>query len=272
MKELSVSNIQELSYTSFLGLINQWNVPPGAYETVNKWVKFSNMNKNSHVLEIATTTGFSLRESSFLSGCSGVGIDISEESIKQARLNKQKYLSSSKIEYVVEDANKYKTNKLFSHVIIGAALRFFEEPEKIIQKCVNDFWRNQGYLLSCEFYVVDDIPQSLVKKAYEVFGIKITQVPYKEVMSVYEGLELIYEDRKRPIPEIEKELQYYCKCTIDRVVQEKGIKDEDIYQSLFDRLYLIKKTSNNLREYQNYNILVHRYREDLFPNRYVELF
>lgn len=272
MKNLSVRHIKELSYTSFLGLINQWNVPPGAYETINKWVTFSNMDKNSHVLEIATTTGFSLRESSVLSGCSGVGIDISEDSIKAAQLNKSKYLPDSKIEYTVDDAYKYLPDKPFSHVIIGAALRFFDEPEKVIEKCVKDFWKSEGYLLSCEFYIVEDIPQSLVDKAYEVFGIHITQVPYKEVMSVYEGLELIYEDRKKPIPETEEELQYYCKCTIDRVVQEKGIKDEEIYQALFDRLYLIKKTSNDLREYQNYNILVHRYRKNLFPNRYVELF
>jgi len=272
MKNLSVRYIKELSYTSFLGLINQWNVPPGAYETINKWVTFSNMNKNSNVLEIATTTGFSLREASILSGCSGVGIDISEESIKAAQLNKSKYQPSSKIEYIVDDAYKYATNRPFSHVIIGAALRFFDEPEKIIEKCVKDFWESEGYLLSCEFYIVKDIPQSLVEKAYEVFGIHITQVPYKDVMSVYEGLELIYEDRKKPIPETEKELQYYCKCTIDRVVQEKGIKEEGIYKALFDRLYLIKKMSNDLREYQNYNILVHRYRKDLFPNRYVELF
>ncbi|MDD4381775.1 MAG: class I SAM-dependent methyltransferase [Candidatus Dojkabacteria bacterium] len=272
MKNLSVRGIKELSYTSFLGLINQWNVPPGAYETINKWVTFSNMDKNSHLLEIATTTGFSLREASILSGCSGVGIDISEDSIKTAKLNKERYQSNSKIEYIVHDAYKYVPKKPFSHVIIGAALRFFDEPEKVIEKCVKDFWESEGYLLSCEFYIVEDIPQPLVEKAYEVFGIHITQVPYKDVMSVYEGLELIYEDRKKPIPETEKELQYYCKCTIDRFVREKGIKDEGIYRALFDRLYLIKKTSNDLREFQNYNILVHRYRKDLFPNRYVELF
>lgn len=272
MKNLSVRHIKELSYTSFLGLINQWNVPPGAYETINKWVTFSNMDKNSHSLEIATSTGFSLRESSILSGCSGIGIDISEDSIKAAKLNKRKYQPNSEIEYIVGDAYNYVTNKPFSHVIIGAALRFFDNPEKVIEKCVKDFWESEGYLLSCEFYVTNNIPQSLIRQAYDVFQIQVTQIPYKEVMSVYEGLELTYEDRKEPIPETEKELQYYCKCTIDRVVKEKGIKDEEIYQALFDRLYLIKKTSNDLREFQNYNILVHRYRKNLFPNRYVELF
>ncbi|KUK77663.1 MAG: Uncharacterized protein XD93_0176 [candidate division WS6 bacterium 34_10] len=272
MKKLSSKYISELSYTSFLGLINQWNVPPGAYETVNRWVKFSDMDSTSYVLEIATTTGFSLREASSMSGCSGVGIDISEESIDQARLNKEKYLPNSEVKYIVKDANKYKTNKHFSHIIIGAALRFFEDPEKVIRKCVRDFWDSQGYLLSCEFYVVNEIPKSLVNTAHDVFGIEITKVPYKEVMSVYEGLELLYEDRKIPKPETKKELEYYCKCTIDRVTKELGVEDEEIYQTMFDRLYLIKKTSNDLREYQNYNILVHRYRKGLYPNRYVELF
>lgn len=267
--KITVSDIQNLSYTEFLGLVNQWNVPPGAYETVNRWVKFSNMNDQSNVLEIACTTGFSLREASAFSGCTGVGIDISEKSIDKA-VDNGKY--NKKIRYMIEDAYDYKPSERFSHIIIGASLRFFDNPKKILNRCCKDFWLNDGYLLSCEFYVNKPIPEDLVDEAYKIFGIKVTQLPYKEVMSVYEGLEMIYEDRKKPIPETEKELKYYCECTIDRAMKDLNITDNSIYQVCFDRLYKIKDMSNKLRNFQNYNILVHRYRKNLFPNRFVELF
>lgn len=266
---LTVADIKSLSYTEFIGLVNQWNVPPGAYETVNKWVKFSNMNEESNTLEIACTTGFSLREASGFSSCTGVGIDISEKSINRAVDNGE---YNKKIKYMVKDAYDYKPDERFSHIIIGASLRFFDNPVKILEKCCKDFWSDEGYLLSCEFYVNKPVPDNLVDEAYRVFDIEITQVPYKEVMSVYEGLEMIYEDRKKPLSETEKELKYYCKCTIDRAMKDLNITDDSIYQACFDRLYEIKGISNKLRDFQNYNILVHRYRKNLFPNRFVELF
>jgi hypothetical protein len=41
---------------------------------------------------------------------------------------------------------------------------------------------------------------------------------------------------------------------------------------MYDRLYEIKKMSNDLRPYQMYSVLVLRYRKAVYPNRFVELF
>ena len=74
--------IKQLSYTDFVGFINQWNVLPGSYSTLSKWAVYSKMNKNSRLLEVACTTGFSSRELATLTGCSGEGFDLSEGSIE----------------------------------------------------------------------------------------------------------------------------------------------------------------------------------------------
>ncbi len=272
MSKINEEYIKNLSYTDFLGLVNQWNVPPGAYETVNKWVKFSNMNQNSQVLEIACSTGFSLRECAGLTKCSGIGIDISAKSVEIANKNKMKYSPNLNITYLNEDGYKFATKEKFSHIVVGAALRFFDNPKKMIERCASDLWREQGYLLSCEFYTPNPVPENLIQEAYKVFNIRITSAPYKKVMSVYEGLELLYEDRKVPELETDKELDYYCRSTINRAVEDLGLKESNIYETLYKRLYEIKMMSNKLREYQKYNILVHRFRSELYPNRYVELF
>jgi len=260
-----------MSYTDFIGLINQWNVLPGAYTTLSKWVTFSHVCNKSHILEVACTTGFSSRGIAELTGCSGVGIDISQPSIDQAKYNQREYLGIKKIKYLCADGYEFQTNEKFTHIIFGASLRFFPNPEKMLRKSLS-LLEDGGYILSSEFFVNKRIPAHLVKRAKNIFGINITQVGYKDVMEIYEGLEIVYEDRNYLVSETDKELEHYCKSTTDRAIKRLKINDDEIYKTIFDRLYAIKKMSNLLRPYQNYNVLVLRYKKDIFPNRYVELF
>lgn len=134
------------------------------------------------------------------------------------------------------------------------------------------FLQDDGYILSSEFYVNSKIPLTLIRKAEKIFGITPTTVGYKEVMGIYEGLDVLYEDRNELIPETEIELQHYCESTISRACNMQGISDLSTRDMMFQRLYEIKLMSNLLRPYQNYNVLVLRYRKSTYPNRYVELF
>lgn len=93
------NKIKEMSYTDFVGFINQWNVLPGAYNTLSKWKVFSSLNSKSRILEIACTTGFSSREIALMSECKGIGIDISEKSIQSSIKNKEAYAPNIKINY-----------------------------------------------------------------------------------------------------------------------------------------------------------------------------
>ena len=270
MKKITADYIKSLSYTDFIGLVNQWNVPPGAYSTINKWAKFGNVNSDSYVLEVGCSTGFSIRELALLTSCRGIGIDISKVSVDKANLNKQLYFPEIRIDYKAIDAYKFKPTRKFTHIIFGAALRFFPDPQKMLDIAVG-WLTDPGYILSCEFYIVKPIPKSLVQQAKRVFNIEVTQVGYKDVMRIYSNLELVYEERNEIFKETEEELQFYCAST-KRACDLLGIRDQEVYEAIFERLYEIKHISNLLREYQNYNVLVHRYRTRFYRNRFVELF
>lgn len=263
--------IKELSYTDFVGFINQWNVLPGSYVTLSKWAKFSNLNKDSNLLEVACTTGFSSREMAIMSGCSGVGFDLSEKSIAMAKYNKDKYASNFNISYLVADGYKYVSEKKFSHIIVGASLGFFPDPDKMLERCVS-FLVDGGFVLSSPFYVTKKIPDKLLNKAKKVFGIIPTRISYKEIMKTYNKLEILFEEHNSLIQETDEEINYYCKSTIDRACEMLKINDELIYKAMYDRLFEIKKMSNDLRPYQRYVVLVLRYRKSTYPNRFVELF
>ena len=116
------------------------------------------------------------------------------------------------------------------------------------------------------------MPDNLIERAQKIFQITPTSVPYKEIMKLYNKLEIIFEERNNLVQETEEELNYYCKSTIGRTCEMLKIDDADIYKAMYERLYDVKKMSNDLRPYQMYSILVLRYRKSTYPNRFVELF
>ncbi len=227
--------IKQLSYTDFVGFINQWNVLPGSYSTLSKWAVYSQMNKNSRLLEVACTTGFSSRELATLTGCRGEGFDLSEGSIEMANYNKKRYAPEINFSYQVADGYKYKPRGKFTHIAVGASLKFFPDPEKMVSRYIS-MLEDGGYILAAPFYVVSTIPNNLIKRAQKVFGITPTNVSYKEITQLYNKFEIIYEDRNELIQETESELEYYCKSTIDRACEIRGIKDKEVYHATFEKL------------------------------------
>lgn len=269
---MTKKEILDMSYTDFIGFVNQWNVLPGAYNTLSKWIVFSKIESNSKILELASTSGFSLREISLMTNSSGLGLDISEASIKSANYNKEQYAPDTNINYIVANGDTYENTTKFSHVIVGAALKFFPNPKNTINKIVSSYLMDGGYLLASPFYTIKEIPTILIEEAQRIFDIKVTTTNYKETMSLYRDFEIIYEDRENIMEESEEELEHYCKSTINRACQLRKIEDEIIKESMYQRLMEIKRMSNKLRQYQNYSVLVLRYRKNIYPNRYTELF
>lgn len=271
METYTQNEIKNLSYVEFVAFINQWNVLPGAYSTLSKFARFSNLNDSSYLLEVACSTGFSSRELAILTGCKGVAFDICRASIETAKYNKKEYAPDIEIKYICKDGYKFKHYKKFTHIIIGASLKFLPNPRKMLQRCLT-MLSDGGYILASPFYIVKDIPAYLIEKARKVFGITITTESYKEIMALYEPLEIIFEERNNLFKETETELKHYCESTIKRACEIRHINDKNLCDAMYKRLYEVKRMSNELRPYQNYSVLVLRYRSKTYPNRFVELF
>lgn len=272
MIDISVENILNMNYTEFISFVNQWNVPPGSISTVSEWAKFSDLNSNSKVLEIACTTGFTGRELARKTNCSVVGIDICKESIEMAKLNHEKYFPELKLKYQYSDANQYKPNELFSHIVMGAALGFFEDKEQIIEKIVS-MLENEGYLLVSPYYLSSEkLPVELIRRAQDIIGIYPTNFDYYTAMDTYKNFEIVYENRKKIVIETEEQMKKYCTDIINRACSMYQISSKEIYDVMYKRMYDIKVVCNDLHRYHDYSILVLRYNKNIYPNRYIELF
>lgn len=268
---IDLSYLKGLSYPDFVGFINQWNVLPGAYTTLSKWIAFSRITEKSHILQFACTTGFQSREISALTGCTGDAFDLSEQAVKMARYNQEKYAPNSKINYFQADGLTLKAESKYTHVLIGAGFQFFSNPSMAINRTL-EFLKDDGFLLTSPFYIEGKIPEALISEFRSVFGITPTTQDYKTVMRYFKGLEIIYEDRNILIPETQEELEHYCTSITNRACQFYNITDEAVRHYIYERLYKIKEMSNKLRPYQRYSVLVLRKRKEIYPDRLIELF
>lgn len=270
----SIESVRKTSYPDFIGLINQWNTPPGSYSTISKLATFSNIDDKSILLEVGCSTGFSSRELSVLTGCRGVGIDISEVSIRMANYNKIHYAKNIEIEYRTEDGYSYSPDRKFSHIMVGGNLKFFGEPGKMMSRCV-DFLDNEGYILATPYYEVKKLPSNIVANMHETLGIPtsaFSNFAYKDVMKMYNKFEIVYEERNDLIQETEEEMNYYCKSVINRACDIHSIVDMKIRKEMQDRLLAIRRLINSTRPFQKYIVLVLRYRKSIYPNRFTALF
>lgn len=272
-KKVTAEFIKSLNYPDFVGFINQTNVLPGAFDTLSRWKIYGEINENSNILQIACTTGFQSRELSFSTGCKGTAFDLSEYAVESAKKNQEEYINESRIEYIIEDGYSFSSSEKYSHILLGAGLGFFQDPPKMLKKAIT-YLNDNGKILASPFYAIEKMPDEIIKKSQETFGIIPTSKGYKEILDIYHnsGLEVIYEERKDIYIETDKEIEHYVNSTTSRAVKNLKIKDNDVEKAIQARLWDIKKTTNMLREYQNYAVLVLRYREKDFPNRYVELF
>lgn len=268
---MTVNEIKNMTYTQFVAFIDQWNVPPGALNTINQWAVMGHVGANSNVLEIACTTGLSSREIARITGCSSTGIDICEDSIKSAKMNAELYGKGLSLKYLCGDACEYASDEEFSHVIIGASLGFFKEPKRMLDR-ITSFFGETGYLLASPYYRSADMPDELIKECQRVIGITPTTTSYDSVRDMYANFEVAYENRCSIVIETKGQMEKYTYDSIQRACELRNITNADLKKAMYDRLYEIKDVSNELHKYQAYSVLVLRYLKGVYPNKFLELF
>ncbi|MFJ7260422.1 class I SAM-dependent methyltransferase [Streptomyces globosus] len=266
------ADVRAAGYTDFVAMVNQTNVPPGSHVTLSEWAAFGRVDSSSSVLEVACTTGFSSRELARMTGCSAVGFDLSEDSVRIARYNHQAVDPSLRLDYFTADgATAAPRGGPFTHVVVGAALGFFPEPAAMARR-LSGFLTDGGHLLASPFWADRPLPPEAEAVRREVFGITSPMETYKEAMALYRGFDVMYESRHEPVLETEEEIAHYCTSTVDRACAQSGIDDPAVRDEMTERLTEIRRASNLLRRHLRYSVLVLRHDRASYPARYVELF
>jgi len=267
----SADEVWSASYTDFVAMVNQTNVMPGAYATLNTWALHSRMDQHSTVLEVACTTGFSSRELARLTGCSATGFDLSADSVALAQYNQHDMGRDLGLQYVQADGTTYAPDRTFSHIVVGAALGFFPDPAAMAARLTR-LLDDGGYVLASPFWSDKPLPPSVAALRRDVFGISSPMESREQAMALFTGLDVLYQADHVLVPETDGDIQHYCVSTADRACAQSGIEDPLVRAAMISRLRSIKQATNRLREHQSYSVLVLRYSASTYPRRFVELF
>lgn len=110
------------------------NTPPGGNVTLEIWIKNSEINKESYLLDLACSTGFSSRNISLKAECRADGIDISPPSIESANALALKNGIGARVKFSVANAesNPFSDNT-FTHITAGCCFGFISSKETALK-------------------------------------------------------------------------------------------------------------------------------------------
>ncbi|MEV6818513.1 class I SAM-dependent methyltransferase [Nocardiopsis dassonvillei] len=258
-------------YPDFVAMINQTNVMPGAYTSINTWALHSRMDERSTLLDVACTTGFTSRELASLTGCAAVGFDLSADAVAVAKYNHARSRPHLSLDYIRADGTTFVPNQRFTHIAVGAALGFFPDPDAMAERLVR-FLHDGGYILASPYWSDIELPSDIVELRREVFGITSPLPTRCAAMVPFHGLRILHEEDHRPIQEPAADIDAYCVATVERACQQSQITAADVREAMVERLRGIKDATNRLRPHLRYSTLVASFDSAEYPRRYVELF
>lgn len=151
-QSINKNDLLKLSYPDFLGFFGVDNTPPGGEETLKSWIKNSEINKDSYLLDLACSTGFSSRNISLKTECRANGIDISPPSIESANAIAFKSGISARVKFSVANAENIPfPDETFTHVTAGCCFGFISDKEAALKEC-HRVLRSDGFLCISPFF------------------------------------------------------------------------------------------------------------------------
>ena len=250
-----------LNYPDFIAATSQENTPPGASDTVARWLSVSGLNPHSRVLDLACSTGWASRQLHRQSGCEAVGIDISEKSIHVAQ---RKSSGRPKLSYRTGNAQElpFEDNS-FTHIAAGCTFAFFQDAEAALSESCRVLAPG-GLLMTSSFYYHTMPPERILELVTEVLGFR----PRREwTLDYWRGFfgqafekELEYQSPILPIdPYVE---DFNCRKTIfgNRAIGQIGMLDCSLVDAYRELLHQRMRLSAH-RNYQNYVVHVWRKRD-----------
>ncbi len=273
MKKYTHSEITNLDYSRFVGLINERNRPSGGIRTVHTVAVNSFINDKKRVLEIGSNTGFTSVNISLLTGCKVVGIDINDESVQKAAEYADQNGVGERVTFLKGSATflPFKNNE-FDMVWASNVTSFIQDKGGAIAEYLRVL-KPGGTLVVVPIYYRKKVPTQIIEDVSSAIGTKIKEWDkqyWKDLfgslqnpgfsLDLYFERDFSYEDRQASI-----------EAYVSEVI-ESNIKSEPLNEhksALKERFSFFMKLFNENLKYAGFSIFL--YQKKLLKDE-VELF
>lgn len=254
-----MEDIEKLSYTDFVSLIQEENRPSGGKNTIREILINTFINKDSKVLEVGCTNGFTSLEIARTIGCKVWGIDVNANSIENAYKRRDESIKSH-VKFEVGNAyNLPFDDNMFDLVICGNATSFMNQKNKAIEeyKRVLKPWK---YVAIVPIYYLGKVPKEVVKKTSEEINVDIKIMSKQDWIDIFKdsGFEVYYVRDFCFDYKTEDQIIHYVKESLNKPHLNELPKD--IFDKIFKRWKNTMAVFNENLKYTGFSIMILRKR------------
>ncbi|KGK99748.1 ubiquinone biosynthesis methyltransferase UbiE [Methanococcoides methylutens] len=177
--DLSMKEIEDLGYYDFMSYLGVPYFHVGGLTSTERLAELCQVNKDSKVLMVGCGTGFSACFVAQRFGCSVVGVDIAEVSIRKAKERAKSLGLGERVEFRMGDAYDLPFEPDTFDVVITEFVAQFLDTNRAFREFVRVL-KPGGMVGINEMYMDADIPPSIAEEILEaehIFG-EITQLPF----------------------------------------------------------------------------------------------
>ena len=173
IKNLTSKDIEKMNYNELIALVKETNRPPGGSRSIYYILDRLFISKESKILEIGTSTGFTALEIARLTKSEVKAIDINETSLGEAK-ERAKKENLENIIFMKADARVLPfEDGCFDLVFCGNLLSIIDKKEKAFEE-LKRVTKKSGFIAAIPMYYVKKPSQGLARKVSEAIGINIT--------------------------------------------------------------------------------------------------
>ena len=261
---LTPEDIKAMSYNEIIGLVRETNRTPGGLNTIKTVSRMLNLNNNTKILDIGTSTGHTALEFGRLLNCEVTGIDINDESISTAT-ERCKRFKLDKVKFQIDDAtNMSFKDGIFDVVFAGNVTSLVNNREAAL----NEYWRvlkPNGYLVAVPMYYIKKPSKKLVEDVRKAIQVDI-EVQYKDDWKKFflrEDDEIFEEVDFKFLKCSDDEINDFCKNILKRNHLKK-LKKESM-ETLRECYYNFMHLFNDNNSHMGFTVFIIRRKEaDIF--------
>ncbi len=178
-KNLSMKDIEDLGYYDFMSYLGVPYFHVGGLTSTKRLAELCQINKTSKVLMVGCGMGFSACFVAERFGCSVVGVDIAEVSIRKAKERAESLGLGDRVEFRIGDAYDLPFEPDTYDVVITEFVAQFLDMDKAFQELVRVL-KPGGMVGINEMYRDADIPPAMEEEILEAERIfsELTQLPF----------------------------------------------------------------------------------------------
>lgn len=259
-ESLSATDISQMDYSRFVGLVRERNRPSGGVRTVHEVGVHARIGPDSRVLEIGSNTGFTSVNLALLTGASVMGIDINPDSVAEARRYAAEQGVADRVEFRVDDGcGLALQDASFDAVWVSNVVSFVADKLSMLNE-VKRVLAVGGTLIAVPIYYVDHPAQDLVDEVSTAIGTRVDVMTKSAWRSFFESsdlggaLELYYESDFVYEFRGEDDVAQYCEYLMSK--EHLLSYDESTREELLGRMSYFMNLFNRNLSHAGFSILL----------------